>query len=73
MSRWQGVLQPPIFVDASAWLASANDRDQHYALARSLLAECFTERIHLVTTTWTAFEALSMIKSRAGRQVAADL
>ena len=73
MARWRGRLQSTIFVDASAWLASTNDRDQHYALARSLLTECFAERVQLVTTNWTAFEALSMLKSRAGSAIAADL
>jgi uncharacterized protein len=73
VSHRRSTLRSPIFVDASAWLASVNDRDQHYASARSLLAECFEERVQLVTTNWTAFEALSMVKSRAGRQVAADL
>jgi predicted nucleic acid-binding protein len=72
-SRWLGTLRPPIFVDASAWIASANDRDQNYELARSLLAECFAEGVQLVTTNWTAFEALSILKSRAGNQIAADL
>ena len=73
MSHRQRTIRSPIFVDASAWLASVNDRDPHYALARSLLADCFAERGQVVTTTWTAFEALSMVKSRAGMQVALDL
>jgi predicted nucleic acid-binding protein len=66
-------LRPPIFVDASAWLASVNDRDQHHAQARSVLTDCFAQCVQLVTTNWTAFEALSMVKSRSGIEVAADL
>jgi predicted nucleic acid-binding protein len=50
-----------------------NDRDQYHEVARSLLTECFEQRLQLLTTTWVAFEALSMLKSRAGWQVVADL
>jgi predicted nucleic acid-binding protein len=71
--RRRSTLRPPIFIDASAWVAAANDRDQHYAVARSLMGECFEERVQLVTANWTAFEALSLLKSRAGGQLAADL
>ncbi|MGH2562356.1 MAG: type II toxin-antitoxin system VapC family toxin [Thermomicrobiales bacterium] len=66
-------LLSPIFIDASAWLASVNGRDQHYATAHVLLAACFAQRVELVTTNWTAYEALSILKSRVGPKSAEDL
>lgn len=56
----------PVFVDASAWLATTNGRDQHHEAAQATLVTCFRQRIKLVTTNWTAYEALSMVKSRVG-------
>ena len=67
------LLRSPIFVDASAWLAATNQRDQKHEVARSLLDACLDRRIQLVTTTWTAYEALSMLKSRAGPDLIAEL
>lgn len=63
----------PVFVDASAWLARTNARDQHADAARRLLDRCFADDISLVTTNWTAYEALSMVKSRVGWEAASDL
>lgn len=73
MSQQRIVLPSSIFVDASAWLALVNDRDQYHKSAQSLFMEFFDAQLLLVTTNWTAFEALSMIKSRAGLEVARDL
>lgn len=73
MSRGQLHLRPPIFVDASAWVAATNGRDQHHTVARSLLIASFDEGRSLVTTNWTAYEALSLTKSRGGWELANDL
>jgi hypothetical protein len=59
-------LRSPLFVDASAWLAASNRRDRHHAEARAWLDACIAQRVELVTTTWTAYEALSILKSRDG-------
>jgi predicted nucleic acid-binding protein len=64
-----GPFRSPAFVDASAWLAATNQRDQNHAVARRLLDAC----VQLVTSTWTAYEALSMLKSRAGPDLVAEL
>jgi uncharacterized protein len=64
---------PPVFVDASAWLASINERDQHYEVASTLLSQLIDDHAKLVTTNWTAFEALSMLKSRLGPHAARRL
>jgi len=66
-------LSSPIFVDASAWIGASDRRDQHHVRARTLLEECFARQIRLVTTTWTAYEALSVLKSRAGSDAASGL
>jgi predicted nucleic acid-binding protein len=63
----------PLFVDASAWIGASNRRDQHHEQARALLEECFARRVRLVTTTWVAYEALSVIKSRVGAEAASAL
>jgi predicted nucleic acid-binding protein len=67
------LLGSPVLVDASAWVAASDRRDRHHERARSLLEACFARRIWLVTTNWTAYEALSLLKSRAGWDVASDL
>src|SRR5688572_8804499 len=67
------VLRSPIFVDASAWLAATSQQDQNHAVAVSLLDACLDRRVQLVTTNWTAYEALSMLKSRAGPELVTDL
>lgn len=66
-------LLSPIFVDASAWLASVNVRDEHHVVAHDLLSACFAQRVQLVTTNWTAYEALSILKSRVGPKAVDDL
>ena len=63
----------PVFVDASGWLAAFNRRDHLYSVARPLLEACLDRGIELVTTNWTAYEALSMLKSRGGPDVASLL
>jgi predicted nucleic acid-binding protein len=63
----------PIFVDGSAWIGASDRRDQHHERARTLLEECIAGRIRLVTTTWTGYEALSVLKSRGGADAASGL
>src|SRR5215207_2629067 len=67
------VLTSPVFVDASAWLARMNARDLYADAARRLIDGCFANDISLVTTNWTSYEALSMVKSRIGSEAASDL
>ena len=40
---------------------------------RAALEECFARRVRLVSTNWAAYEALSLLKSRAGPDVVTDL
>lgn len=66
-------LSSQVFVDASGWVAAWNRRDQYYDVARSLLDACLDREIELVTTNWTAYEALSLLQSRTGADRAAEL
>jgi predicted nucleic acid-binding protein len=68
-----GDVASPVFVDASAWLATANGRDRYHAVARAVLDACRAQRVQLVTTTWTAYEAISILKSREGSEAVARL
>ena len=55
------------FVDASAWVALFDARDGHHEEAGEyyrLLIEDLDELI--VTSNWTVYEALSVVKSHAG-------
>jgi predicted nucleic acid-binding protein len=58
-------LSSPIFVDASAWIALLDRRDRHHEQARQIFEACFARRVRLVTTTWTAYEALSLLTDRS--------
>jgi uncharacterized protein len=66
-------LGSPVFVDASGWIAGANHRDAHHGAARPILDACFAQDIRVITTTWTAYEAMSLLKSRIGIDGAAEL
>jgi predicted nucleic acid-binding protein len=63
----------PVFVDASGWIAGANRRDTYHDAARPILDACFADGVHLITTNWTAYEAISIVKSRAGLEGAEKL
>ena len=55
-----------VFVDASAWVAIANRRDRNYQDAVQIFRRLLESSTPLVTTTWTTYEALSIVKSRLG-------
>lgn len=64
---------PPLFVDASGWIAAFNRRDRHHPDARGVIDACLVDRLRMATTNWTIYEALSTLKSRVGWQPASDL
>jgi predicted nucleic acid-binding protein len=51
-------------VDASAWVAKANPRDSKANAYRRLMRTLHGRRLELVTTTWTLYEALAIIRRR---------
>ncbi len=62
-----------VFVDASAWIAITNRRDDYHSAARELYHELLAARVPLFATTWVAYEALSLIKSRMGYEKMLEL
>ncbi len=56
----------PVFLDASAWVAIANKRDKNNPKATRLFRQLVDSNVHMITTTWTTYEALSLVKARAG-------
>jgi predicted nucleic acid-binding protein len=59
-----------IFVDASAWIAIINRRDEHHAAAIALYERLLRERRPLVTTNLVIAEAYVMIRRHTGYQPA---
>jgi predicted nucleic acid-binding protein len=62
-----------VFVDASAWIAFMNGKDGNHRAAMETLSRLLDEGAHLTTTTWAAYEALSLIKTRVGHEAAKKL
>lgn len=62
-----------VFVDASAWVAIINRKDQYHLPSVQLYRELVSGYTPLVTTTWTAYEALTIIKSKVGPEEAEEL
>ena len=55
-----------IFVDASAWVAIANRKDRNHREAVQVFRRLLGSSSRLVATTWTAYEAVTIVKSRLG-------
>lgn len=59
-------MSEPVFVDASAWVAITNRKDRNHGEAVKIFQRLLRTPIALVTTTWTAYEALTIVKYRLG-------
>ena len=55
-----------VFVDASAWIAIINGRDRYHSDALRVYRRLLRSAVPLMTTTWTAYEALTIVKARLG-------
>jgi len=55
-----------VFVDASAWVAVVNRRDQYHPTASALYQQLAQEKALIITSSWTTYEALSITKTRIG-------
>jgi predicted nucleic acid-binding protein len=53
-----------VFMDASAWVASAVKTDAWAPDFARVMAELRGQRIELFTTTWTLYEALAILRRR---------
>jgi predicted nucleic acid-binding protein len=59
-------MSEPVFVDASAWVAITNRKDRNRGEAVKIFRRLLSTPTALVTTNWTAYEALTIVKSRLG-------
>jgi predicted nucleic acid-binding protein len=60
------VIPTSVFVDASAWVAFFNRRDAHQTQAREQMTALLRSGIALVTSTWTTYEAITIVRSKLG-------
>jgi len=59
-------MSDPVFLDASAWVAIANRKDQNHHESVGIYRRLLGSSTRLITTTWTAYEALTIVKARLG-------
>ncbi|MBI4526882.1 MAG: PIN domain-containing protein [Deltaproteobacteria bacterium] len=59
-------MSEPVFVDASAWVAITNRNDRNRGDAVKIFQRLLSMQTALVTTNWTAYDALTIVKSRLG-------
>lgn len=59
-------MSQPVFLDASAWVAIPNRKDHNHGDSVRIYRRLLGSSTRLVTTTWTAYEALTIVKSRLG-------
>lgn len=55
-----------VFVDASAWVAITNTKDRYHTEAISVYRRLLQSAAPLITSTWTAYEALTIVKTKLG-------
>ena len=66
-------MKDPVFIDASAWIAIINRKDRNHREAVKIFQRLLRTSTPLVTTNWTAYEALTIVKSRLGISQAEQL
>ena len=59
-------MRSPVFVDASAWVAITNRKDRNHKEAIQIFRSLLESSTLLITTTWTTYEALTIVRSRLG-------
>ena len=59
-------MSDPVFVDASAWVAITNTKDRYHTEAMRVYLRLLRSVAPLITSTWTAYEALTIVKTRLG-------
>ncbi|MBI2909674.1 MAG: type II toxin-antitoxin system VapC family toxin [Chloroflexi bacterium] len=62
-----------VFVDASAWVATFSPDDANHVQATVLWGEVIERNWALLTTNWALYEALIVLKRRAGIDAALKL
>jgi predicted nucleic acid-binding protein len=66
-------MSEPVFVDASAWVAIANRKDRYHDEALRVYHHLLRSGTPLITSTWTAYEALTIVKTKLGHNQAERL
>ncbi len=66
-------MNQPVFVDASAWIAVTNKQDDDHRAAAEAYSRLLFDGARLIITNWTAYEALTLIKTRVGHEAAKKL
>jgi predicted nucleic acid-binding protein len=59
-------MSEPIFVDASAWVAITNKSDRFHGEATRAYHRLLRIGAPFITSTWTIYEALSIVKTKLG-------
>ena len=59
-------MSEPVFVDASAWVVTTNAKDSYHTQAVSVYRRLLQSAVPLITSTWTAYEALTIVKTKLG-------
>lgn len=62
-----------VFIDASAWIALYHRKDNNYQRAWKTYEQLLVEGKRFLTTNWVAYEAISILKSRASYGAAKTL
>ena len=66
-------MSEPVFVDASAWVAITNRTDRVHSEAPRIYHRLLRSQTPLITSTWTAYEALTIVKTKLGYSQAEKL
>jgi uncharacterized protein len=66
-------MSEPIFVDASAWVAVTNKSDRFHGEATRAYHRLLRIGTPFITSTWTIYEALSIVKTKLGHHQAQRL
>jgi len=59
-------MSEPVFVDASAWVAITNRTDRVHDEALRIYHRLLRSQTPLITSTWTAYGALTIVKTKLG-------
>jgi len=59
-----------VFIDASAWIVLYHKGDKYHRAAWQVYEELLKDGGTFLTSNWVAYEAISLIKNRAGYQAA---
>lgn len=62
-----------VFIDASAWIALYHKKDNYHQIAWKVYEQLLDEGNKFLTTNWVAYEAVSILKSRASYGAAKSL